>query len=102
MLLSACSLSHLEALIFLLCDNADSDRSRKNVDITEAHYDLLAFVVITQYGENVGVAVLDNADISDDPLTAAIRLADDPLPPEFFELLPASRQIRTDNHYMPP
>lgn len=37
--------------------------------------------------------MLDSADVSNDPLTAAISLANDPLPQKLFKLLAALSQI---------
>ena len=82
----------------LLRHNTDSYSSCKNINIGEGYDRLLACLIVAEHCENVGIAVLDCADVSDDPLTASVRLADDALADKLLEFCFAHFQIRTDYH----
>ena len=82
----------------LLRHNTDSYSSCKNINIGEGYDRLLACLIVAEHCENVGIAVLNCADVSDDPLTAAVGLANDTLADKLFKLSLAHFQIGTDDH----
>jgi len=63
---------------------------------------LLACLILAKHCENIGIAVLNRADVSDDPLAAAVGLANDALADKLLELCLTHFQIRTDNHKHSP
>ena len=77
----------------LLGHDTYADCSCENIDVAERNYRLLASLVLAQKCENIGIAVLDSADVGDDPLASAVSLADDSLTDEILELAPALLEI---------
>ena len=82
----------------LLRHNTDSYSSCKNINIGEGYDRLLACLIVAEHCENVGIAALNHTNISNDPLTSAVCLKNNPSSDDLFKLLTTQLNIRTDNH----
>lgn len=90
---SCCQENSNSNFLRLLRHDPDAYRSCEDIDIAERDYRLLAGLVLAKKRENIGIAVLNGANISDYPLASAICLADDPLADKILKLASALLEI---------